>query len=659
MYGQKLLFSYIRKNATGKLMKNLLLTLLFAIGTFAVRAEERNLLQHTADRDRVRAALVTGRKWVPYPAYTDRAGWNALTGENREMLTHRGEKGLDFEWKVIRATDYLEFERSGNRKIMEDRNNANLKTLTDLIVAELAEGEGRFIDQIINGAFHLCEMTSWALSAHTKLQHSRRALPEKDDHVIALVSCEAGAILAWTDYFFAGTFDRIDPSISRRIRREVRERIFDTYLSQGDRFWWTGFREDGNHTINNWNPWCNCNILQCFLLLEENPDRLADAVYRTMQSVDKFLDYVKGDGACEEGPAYWEAAGGKAYDYLQVLGWATGGRISLFDQPLIRDMGEYISRSYVGDGWVVNFADASARGANPAPLIYRYGKAVGSDEMMRFAAALVTEKRSAPLSFGRDLLRTLESIRFCGELTATTPEQPSHTFTWYPETQFCYMRLGGLFLAAKGGHNNESHNHNDIGTFILYADSEPLLLDAGVGTYTRQTFSSKRYDIWSMQSDYHNLPKINGASQRQGAEYRATEVEADPRRRTFSLDIAGAYPAEAEVCRWRRGYRLQSNGITVTDNFELEAPTTPNELHFMCRGKADIATPGRVHITTPIGRQAVLRYDAASFEPSVELVPLSDPRLSNVWGDALLRLKLRARKVQAKDSYKITIELVK
>ena len=638
-------------------MKKLFPMLLLVCGMFAARAEERNLLQQTAGRDRVREVLVADRKWVPYPAYADRKAWDELTGENRDMLIRRGEKGLDFDWKVIRATDYLEFERSGNRKIMEDRNNANLKTLADLVVAELAEGDGRFVDQILNGAFHLCETTSWALSAHTPLQRSHRSLPTDEEPVIALVSCETGALLAWIDYFFGETFDRIDPSIALRIRREVKERIMDTYLSRAEEFWWTGFRKEGAHTINNWNPWCNCNVLQCFLLLEDDPDRLADAVYRTMQSVDKFLDYIKGDGACEEGPAYWEAAGGKAYDYLQVLDWATEGRISLFDKPLIRDMGEYIARSYVGDGWVVNFADATARGAGSAPLIYRYGKVVGSDEMMRFAAALIAEKRSPRLNFGRDMLRTLENIRFCNELTATPAELPSHAFTWYPETQFCYMRRGGLFLAAKGGHNNESHNHNDIGTFILYADSEPLLLDAGVGTYTRQTFSSQRYDIWSMQSDYHNLPKITGVSQHQGARYRAADVEADSRRRTFALDIAGAYPAEAGIRRWRRGYRLRENGVTVTDDFELAAPTTPNELHFMCRGSANIATPGRVRLATPTGKEAVLRYDAASFEPSIETIPLPDPRLSKVWGDELLRLKLRARKTEAKGRYEITIEV--
>ncbi len=637
-------------------MKNLFLTLLLVCGILAVRAGERNLLQRAADREGVRAALVPGRRWVPYPAYADRAGWDALTGEHRATLIRRGERMLDFEWKVIRATDYLEYERSGNRKIMEDRNNANLKGLADLVVAELAEGRGRFVDQILNGAFHLCEETSWALSAHTPLQRSRRALPARDDHVLALVSCETGALLAWIDFFFGETLAKIDPSIPARIRREVRERILDTYLSRAEAFWWTGFREAGNHTVNNWNPWCNCNILQCFLLLEEDPERLTDGVYRTMQSVDRFLNYVKGDGACEEGPAYWEAAGGKAYDYLQVLDWATQGTVSLFGHPMIRAMGEYISRSYVGDGWVVNFADATARGGGPAPLIYRYGKAVGSEEMVRFAAALVAGKRSPLLNFGRDLLRTIENIRCCRELAAAEPAMPSHAFTWYPETEFCYMRSGDLFLAAKGGHNNESHNHNDIGTFIFCVDREPVLLDAGVGTYTRQTFSSERYTIWSMQSDYHNLPKINGFSQHQGAGYKASAVGADARRRTFTLDLAGAYPAEAGIRSWRRSCRLQPDGMVLTDDFALTAPAVPNELHFMCRGEADIATPGRIAITTPAGRRAVLRYDAAQFEPSVERVALSDPRLSNVWGDALLRLKLRARKVQSRGGYRIAVE---
>ena len=74
----------------------------------------------------------------------------------------------------------------------------------------------------------------------------------------------------------------------------------------------------------------------------------------------------------------------------------------------------------------------------------------------------------------------------------------------------------GFFVATKGGYNNESHNHNDVGSFSLYLNTMPVFIDAGVGTYTRRTFSSERYSIWTMQSNYHNLPLINGVAQRFG-----------------------------------------------------------------------------------------------------------------------------------------------
>ena len=115
-----------------------------------------------------------------------------------------------------------------------------------------------------------------------------------------------------------------------------------------------------------------------------------------MISTDKFLNYVKADGACEEGPSYWGHAAGKLYDYLQILSLGTGGKISIFNQPQIRYMGEYIVRSYIGNGWVVNFADASARGGGDVALIYRYGVAVNSNMMKGYAAEKNQEKPVKP-----------------------------------------------------------------------------------------------------------------------------------------------------------------------------------------------------------------------------------------------------------------------
>ena len=221
------------------------------------------------------------------------------------------------------------------------------------MLAELAEGKGRFIDQLINGVFYSCEMTSWVLSAHLVRQSTKRSLPDYREQVIDLGSGNFGSMLSWVYYFFHDSFDKIDPVISQRLRHTLQERILDPYMNN-DREWWMAFQWKPGMIINNWNPWCNSNVLQCYLLLENDRDRLAKAVWRSMQSVDKFINFVKADGACEEGPSYWGHAAGKMYDYLQILSDGTDGKVSLFKEPMIRRMGEYISRTYVGNGWEGN-----------------------------------------------------------------------------------------------------------------------------------------------------------------------------------------------------------------------------------------------------------------------------------------------------------------
>lgn len=640
-------------------MKHFLLStiLLFIVATSAIGAEKRTLLQDQADLAKLQSVIADKQEWIPYPAYADRSAWDALTGDNKQTLIATGEKSLNHDWPTVKATDYLAFERTGDRNIMENIHQANCTILADLVMAELAEGKGRFIDQIINGSFYFCEMSSWALSAHTQaIQRPRTSVPIKDQHVLALVSCEVGSLLAWIDHFFGEQINAISPTIAERIRSEVKERIIDTYHSRPEDFWWTGVKHYPNNTINNWNPWCNCNVLQCMLLLEDDPERLAKGILQTMVSVDVFLNYVKSDGACEEGPSYWGHAAGKLYDYLRILDWATAGNVSLFDNKMVRDMGEYIARSYVGDNWVVNFADASARSGAPAPSIFRYGRDVGSQEMCQMAAYMVQEHNQSALGdTGRDLLRRMESMVSYNELMSTTPAIPSYDFTWYPQTEFCYIRHGQIFLAAKGGYNNESHNHNDVGTFSLYVDNSPVLIDAGVGTYTRKTFGKDRYTIWTMQSCYHNLPTINGYPQMFGRTYRSRNVETNKQKRSFSLDIAGAYPAKAGIKSWKRDITIGDEKVVLNECFDITHPTVANELHFLAWGKVEIIRVGVIRITNPQGKSIEVLYNGKALTPNVEIIPQDDIRLSKVWGPELKRITLKATKITRKGDYKVEL----
>lgn len=631
--------------------------LLFWTATHLFAYEKRDLLQKAADFDKVKSALVMDRKWVPYPGYSDRAGWDKFLGEYKDEYIRKGEAYLDYEWKVVKATDYLEFGWSGNRDVMQIPFGKNNAALSSLFMAELAEGKGRFVNQIINGVFHSCEMTTWSLSAHLSLQTIHGCFPTYKEHVIDLGAGNLASELAWIYYYLKPSFDKVNPLIAERLRHELQVRILDTYMNV-DHFWWMAFNLKPGGLVNNWNPWCNFNVLQCFFLLENDKEKLAKAVYRTMTSVDHFINYTHSDGACEEGPSYWGHAAGKMYDYLQMLYDGTGGAISLFDQPIIRNMGEYIARSYVGNGWVVNFADASAKGGGDADLIFRYGKATGSSVMMNYAVYLnrLFKDKAAPAG---DMFRLLQTLLCRKELLAVEGDYETPLYSWYPETEFCYMtNKNGFFVAAKGGYNNESHNHNDAGTFSLYLNTTPIFIDAGVGTYTRQTFSSERYTIWTMQSNYHNLPLINGVPERYGSEYKATEVRFDPKRMCFSANIATAYPAEANVKKWVRSYQLGKNTLKVEDSFTLNKADNPNQVNFLTWGKVDISVPGIVTVEVN-GEKIRMTYDKATFAPAIETVRLDDPRLSNVWGKEIYRVSLNAKKTVLSGSYTYVITTIK
>lgn len=632
-------------------MKKILLlcTLLVAAIASATAYEKRDLLQKQADVNRLKQVLILNQKWVPYPLYADRAGWEELSGEHKKELIEKGEKALTFQWVVVKATDYIEFEKSGSRQIMETPFGANAIALKDLVLAELVEGQGRFTDQIVNGVWFFCEMSTWALSAHLP----RRSLPDVNHPIIDLTVGDVGSFLSWTYFFLKEPFDKINPVISTRLRENLQRRVLDPFMDRSD-FWWQAFDLKPGAMVNNWNPWCNFNVLSCFLLLENDPEKLAAAVHRTMVSTDEFINYNHEDGACEEGPSYWGHAAGKLYDYLEILRYGTGGNVSVFDKPIIKNLGEYIAKSYIGNGWVVNFADASAKGGGYPGLIYRYGSAVNSEVMTGFAGYLSEkQKGNWHVDGGRDVFRTFENLRTFADVKLAKAALFTGRYAWYPQTEFCYMRQGDLFFAAKGGYNAESHNHNDVGSFILYHHNAPVLIDAGVGTYTRQTFSSERYTIWTMQSEFHSLPVINGVGQSFGKDFRSKNARFNPQTSEFSLDIAGAYGKAANVKSWVRSYTMQGEGkkLLVRDAFELTEAGAGNEIIFMSAVSPNEAGEGVLALG-----DLKLKYDPAVFGFAVEAVAQADKRLSSVWGDKLYRIRFQALKATRKGTYSFMIE---
>ena len=157
----------------------------------------------------------------------------------------------------------------------------------------------------------------------------------------------------------------------------------------------------------------------------------------------------------------------------------------------------------------------------------------------------------------------------------------------------------GLYVAAWGSHNAQSHNHNDVGNVVVFVDGAPVLVDVGRPTYTSQTFSRKRYDIWAMQSAYHNLPTVNGWMQKDGAAFRAKNVVYQAREISAALmmDIAPAYPAEAGIREWTRIIGLErGRQVTLSDAFVMRAPTRNLSLTFMTPCDVSETDPGTLRL---------------------------------------------------------------
>jgi hypothetical protein len=354
---------------------------------------------------------------------------------------------------------------------------------------------------------------------------------------------------------------------------------------------------------------------------------------------------------------------------------ATGGNLDVYREPVVRAIGQYIARAYIAGDFYVDMGDASAKVEPEPELVFRYGRAVGDPSLAGFGSFLAGRRGPfGPEDVPRygSLTRVLPALLGTSALEATPPVEPLAGEVWLPDLQMMAARErpgspAGLYVAAWGGHNAQSHNHNDVGNVIVYSDGQPVLVDVGAPEYTSRTFSPRRYEIWTMQSQWHTLPAINGLDQKDGAEYRAREVAFTPGRDAvrFGLDIASAYPPEARVTRWRREVTLDRSKreVVLAEAWALGESREPVRLHFVTPLAVDVATPGRVvlshpgRVPAPAGGEAghVLLYDGRRFSASVEEKAVTDARLRPIWGDRLSRIVLTAREPSARGSHSIVV----
>ena len=553
--------------------------------------------------------------------------WSRLSDEVKAALIADGEAALMQAYPTLTATAYLAYTRTGDRAGFETHYFARRRMLNAFVLAECVEGQGRFLDRIVDGVGLISEESGWQLPAHNSYERGgkRLALPDPDRPVIDLFAAETGALLAVVAQLLGPA---LHPEVVSRIDRELELRIYRPYVDH--HFWWMG---NGDEPMNNWTVWCTQNVLLSVFTRPTSEELRRAVVVKAAASLDAFLKDYGEDGACEEGVLYYGHAGLCLFNAMVVLdAIAPGCFTPLWREPKVRNIAEYVVNMHVEGALYFNFADSSAVVERCGAREFLFGKAVGSVMLADFAAADWASERALTLPDEINLFYRVQAAFAVAALDGHRGGLPRKADVFLESIGLLVARDEHFALAAKAGDNGDSHNHNDVGSVIVYKDGRPVLIDVGVETYTKKTFSAERYDIWTMQSAYHNLPTFEDVMQRDGAAFAARNVVTTlgDQAASIEMEIAGAYPSEAGVRSYRRTVWLdKGRAVTIADSYDGDRRAT---LSLMLAMEPTIEDE---RIVLP-GLASILLEGAET--PTVETIPIQDARLRRAWPDKLYRV---------------------
>ena len=486
-------------------------------------------------------------EFAPFPKFGADA-WVALKRGLGEAvlpdLIAAALRDVDAPVPHLPASLYREFRETGRREGYEDAQRNRRNMLYRLALAEWLEGEGRFLGKLEDVAWARLEESNWAWPAHA------RDLDRPDHPTLDLAAAMTALDLAEMDYLIG---DRLSPNLRLRLRAEVERRAIGPFLCRDDHWW---LHTTPAKQVNNWTAVCVAGVVGAALYLETDLARLARIVTRGLHSLADYLETFDGQGGSTEGPDYWTYGFGNYVVLAHLLSVRTGGAIDLLEGEYLRDIAQFPLRTMLSPGVWTSFSDSDS---NP---VFHPG-----------LLSHLADKLSLPdlLGLGMNNDFAVETFnQFCWPLRQYVwplPEAASlarcSRHDWYDEMGWMISRLdpsepGSLRLAAKAGHNDEMHNQNDIGSFMVVAGGKVVLTDPGRGRYSKSYFGPERYQNLFASSRGHSVPLVNGFEQAEGREHGAQVLthDHDENADRLELDMAAAYPDAAGIASLTRSLTL-------------------------------------------------------------------------------------------------------
>lgn len=483
----------------------------------------------------------------------------------------------------LKFSDYMLFFKNGNRTVFEYSYFEIRRKCSSLMISYWLTQDEKYFEPLIDHIFYICDEFSWCLPAHSSLTENTV------EYVITrvdLFQAETARLLAEIKMCVG---EKLPGFVKERMEYEVKRRIFPT-LKQGkckDYTWFSGY--------NNWTAVCAAGCAMAALCFAEDSEK---DYYMNLfkECVDRFIDGFEDDGCCLEGMSYWGYGISQFAIFAEALKEYTNGKSDYYKLPKVKEIALFPQRIRMSDSKVVAFSDGGENFNFKIGLISKL-----KTEYSEFK--LPDIKYGA---FGGNIDSIFEFLWF-DENYEGEPLTPETTF--FEQAKWFVKRQENFCFAAKGGCNNEPHNHNDIGAFMITSGDETFISDPGRGEYVKETFfDDTRYEFVHNSSRGHSVPIINGKYQEFGSEFSAKNIRNT--ENSFELDIEGAYE-KGLVNKINRKFSI-TDKVTLTDTFEFSDKTETVTERFVAKIKPELKDG---YVDFGIGR---ILFDKERYVPSFD-----------------------------------------
>ena len=473
-----------------------------------------------------------------------------------ERIKSDSEKFANKDIAALTYTSFKKFYVTGSRKEYEYEYFLHRRRLNDFAILNIIYDDEKYRLCLQDIIWSILDEFTWALPAH---------IPQNTDiencitH-IDLFASETAFALAEISHILS---DKLDKTIVERIKYEVYRRVLKPYLS--------GRKNSWDCLENNWSAVCAGSVGSAFLYFGTD-EEIQTVLPRIKETLEYYLNGFGDDGACVEGINYWAYGFGYFTYFAQLLYQYSDGKDNLLDNKKVENISVFPQKLWFKNNNTVTFSDCGDKFTQRSGLIHF---------LKQKYSQIAVHGDNCSLEFdGDDCYRFAHLIRdFAWRKNNINVQTESENgFDYFKNAGWYIKRTSNYEFAAKAGDNKESHNHNDIGVFLLNVGGDKIVTDPGRGEYTSDYFSSKRYKYFPPSALAHSVPVVNGIVQQEGEEYRGNIVKATENE--LIIDCKDAYN-DCSLKELTRKFEFYDDKIVLNDDFTFDTDKNDVTEHFV------------------------------------------------------------------------------